>query len=106
MARTSLYSMRGWLGLLCTRPTLLVGFYGASSLKQQSAYRHVTPLWHIILILQSLVWPDRDSNEQSTALEARMLTIAPTMRFWLIGVIYADSKLSLCSVLIVYGFTL
>ena len=25
-------------------------FYSASSLKQQSAGRHVTPLWHIILI--------------------------------------------------------
>jgi hypothetical protein len=30
-------------------------FYGASSLKQQSAGRHVTPLWHIILILSQPV---------------------------------------------------
>ena len=32
-------------GPLCTRPTY---FYGASSLKQQSAVRHVAPLGHII----------------------------------------------------------
>jgi len=36
-------------GLFCTRPTCLVGFYSASSLKQQSADRHVNP-GHIILI--------------------------------------------------------
>ena len=34
---------------LCTRLTHLVGF-SASSLKQQSAGRHVTPHWHNILI--------------------------------------------------------
>ena len=28
----------------------LLDFYSASSLKQQSMDRHVTPLWHIILI--------------------------------------------------------
>jgi hypothetical protein len=47
MARTSYFSMRWWWGPLCTRPTcLLVGFYSASSLKQQFADRHVPPLWH------------------------------------------------------------
>jgi hypothetical protein len=30
-------------------------FYSASSLKQQSAGRHVVPLWHIILILSQSV---------------------------------------------------
>ena len=38
-------------GPLCTRPTRLVGlFYSASSLKQQSADRHVAPIGHIILM--------------------------------------------------------
>ena len=31
-------------------------FYSASSLKQQSADRHVAPLWHIILILSQPVF--------------------------------------------------
>jgi hypothetical protein len=31
-------------------------FYSASSLKQQSAGRHVAPLWHIILILGQQVF--------------------------------------------------
>jgi len=34
----------------CTRPMCLVEFYSASSLKHQSACRHVAPLGHIILI--------------------------------------------------------
>ena len=38
----------GW-GQLCSRPTLWVGVYSTSSLKQQSAGRHVAPLGHIIL---------------------------------------------------------
>ena len=51
MARISSFSMIWWWGPLCTRPTRLVWlFYSASSLKQQSAYRHVTPLGYIILI--------------------------------------------------------
>ena len=33
----------------CTRPTPCLEFYSASSLKQQSADRHVAPLGHIIL---------------------------------------------------------
>ena len=36
--------------LICTRPTPLVKFVYASSLKQQFTDRHVAPLWHIILI--------------------------------------------------------
>jgi hypothetical protein len=31
-------------------------FYSANSMKQQSAYRHVAPLWHIILIPSQPVW--------------------------------------------------
>ena len=42
--------MRTCSGPLCTRPTRQVEFYSASSLKQQSAGRHVTQLGHIILI--------------------------------------------------------
>jgi hypothetical protein len=75
----------------------------ASSLKQQSAGRHVAPLGHIILIPSQpvfalspeccvhreathtnvivLVWPDRCSNTRSTALEASTLTISPPMWF-------------------------
>jgi len=47
-------------------------FYSASSLKQQSAGRHVAPLGHIILI----------SNPRCTALEAIMLIITPPMRLY------------------------
>jgi hypothetical protein len=72
-------------------------FYSASSLKQQSAGRHVAPLGHIILcllfllnaaylakkqqipILKSLVWPDRGSNPRSTALKASTLTTTPPL---------------------------
>ena len=49
MARTSSFSMRWW-GPLCTRPTCLVGFYSANSLKQHSADRYVALFGHIILI--------------------------------------------------------
>jgi hypothetical protein len=35
---------------LCIRPTRLIGFYSARSLKQQFADRRVAPLGHIILI--------------------------------------------------------
>jgi hypothetical protein len=42
--------MRWWWGPLCTRSTRLVGFYSASSLKQQSASKPVALLGHIILI--------------------------------------------------------
>jgi hypothetical protein len=39
-----------------TRPTCLVGFFCAQSVKQQFAVRHVAPLWHIILILNQQVF--------------------------------------------------
>jgi hypothetical protein len=43
--------MKWWWGLLCTKPTRLVGdFNSASSLKQQSSDIHVAPFGHIILI--------------------------------------------------------
>ena len=64
-------------------------FYSASSLKQQSAGRHVAPLGHInavylaekqqIPILKSLGWPDRDSNSGSI-IQASMVTIMPPMQ--------------------------
>ena len=42
--------MRWWWGSLFLDQHAEVDFYSASSLKQQSAGRHVAPLWHIILI--------------------------------------------------------
>jgi len=60
MARTSYISMRWWWCLLCTRPTILVGYiYIAISLIQQSTWRQVSPLRHIILINQRQVSPLR-----------------------------------------------
>ena len=85
--------------------TLSCIFYSASSLKQQSADRHIAPLGHIILIAEpsnlcpfslmmraysgeatntnfivfGLTRP-RGSNPLSTTLKASMLTILPTMR--------------------------
>jgi hypothetical protein len=51
MARISSFSMRWWWGPLCTWPTRWIELlYRASTLKQQSANRHVAPLGHIILI--------------------------------------------------------
>jgi hypothetical protein len=51
MVRASYISIR-WLWCpLCTRPTCSVlDFYNASSLKQQSLGRHVSPFGHIMLI--------------------------------------------------------
>ena len=57
MARTSSFSMWWWWGPLCTRPVRWVWFYSASLLNQQSAGRHVAPLWHIILIPSHPVFP-------------------------------------------------
>ena len=46
-----------WLGPLCARPTLVVVvYYSASSLKQQSRDRHVAPVGHIIMILNQSVF--------------------------------------------------
>jgi hypothetical protein len=42
--------MRWWWDPLCSRPIRWVGFFSASSLKQQSAGGHVAPIGHIILI--------------------------------------------------------
>jgi len=50
MARTTSFSMRWWWDLLCTKPTRLLDFHSARSLKQQSVDRHVAPLGHISLI--------------------------------------------------------
>jgi hypothetical protein len=49
-SENKLYTMKWWWCPQCTRPTCLVGFYSVSSLKQQSAGRHVAQLRHIILI--------------------------------------------------------
>ena len=50
MATTSSFSMRWWWGPLCSRQTRWVGFYSASSLKQNSTGRHIALLRHIILV--------------------------------------------------------
>jgi len=49
MAIISYILTRRWWYLLCIRPARWIGFYRASSLKQQSAGRHVAPLGHMIL---------------------------------------------------------
>ena len=85
----SVLDQRAWLDL-----------YSGSSLKQQSAGKLVAPLRLIILIpsqpvfpltaclaekqhipiLKTLVWPDRNSNPRSTALESSALTIISSHR--------------------------
>ena len=90
--------MGWWWGPLCStlNQHTVLDFYSASSLKQQSAGRHVEPLRHIILIpsipvfalslyccvhsgeatntiLLSLLWPDWGSNPWSTAFEVSTL---------------------------------
>jgi hypothetical protein len=47
--QATFFSMRWWCPF-CTSQTPLVGFFSASSLKQQIVGRHVTPFRHIILI--------------------------------------------------------
>ena len=89
-----------WLYYICTKPTRLVDFNSASSLKQQSAgRRHSTLSWlrvdkSLLLLLNdvssvenqqtpillSLVWPNQDSNPRSTALKVSVLTIRPLIR--------------------------
>ena len=82
-------------------------FYSVSSLKQQSAGRHVTPLWHIILISSQPVfalppWCCMLNGEaittnfivfgltrpglELTALEASTLTITPPVLFQIFGI--------------------
>ena len=81
-ARTSYFPMKWWWRPLCAGTKRLIGSFSASSLKQQSAGRHVAPLGHLILIPRrtvcvvtlnfaekqqlpiswSFVWTDRDSN--------------------------------------------
>jgi hypothetical protein len=83
-----------WENIRCVlynRPICVVDFYSVSSLKQQSASRHVVQLWNIILIsrqlefysyylmikqiwknintsfLWTLIWPTQYSNPWSTA---------------------------------------
>jgi hypothetical protein len=103
MARTNYILMRWWWCPLCSRPTHLLDFYSAGSLKQQSTGRHVASLWHICLIPSQPVFDlipkcckltgeatdvnfivfgmTRPRHELiSTALEASMLIIAPPMR--------------------------
>jgi hypothetical protein len=95
--------MRRW-GLLCTRPTRLVGFFIVLAQCNHSPRIDMSPhsdtfswfranqslLFHLntacltekqqIPILQSLVLPDQGSNPWTTALEASMLIITPPMR--------------------------
>jgi hypothetical protein len=96
------FSMRWWWCVLCTRPTHLVGSYSASSLKQQSVNRHVSPLktlscfWakpvfalspkccvlsgeaaNTNFIVFDLSRPG--SNPQSTVFKVSTLTITPPM---------------------------
>ena len=70
--------------------------YSASSLKQQSAGRHIAPLGHIILILNQSVLGGEAANSNFIvfgltrpglgptmySLEASMLTITPPMRLY------------------------
>ena len=71
---TSFVMMRWWWGPLCTRPKQM-DFHSASSLKQQSAGRHVTLLWHIITSLKqhsvgrhvTLLWHIISSLKQQSA---------------------------------------
>ena len=94
LAKPSYISMRRWWHRICTRQTLTIGFYSASSLKQQtvvcstrthcpySESRMLVPLtpycWMLCeekanTILESLVWPDRYSNTQSYTFETGTL---------------------------------
>jgi len=45
-----------WVLYIYTTTVMTVDFHSAISLKQQSAYRHVTPLIHIILIPSQLIF--------------------------------------------------
>jgi len=58
MTRTSKFSMRLWWGPLCTRPTRLFNSWILIVLADwnNSGYRRVAPLWHIILIPSKLVF--------------------------------------------------
>jgi hypothetical protein len=95
-------------------------FYSASSLKQQSADRHVVPLGQMLFllnaaclvekqqipILESLVWPDRDSNPWSNALEASTLimikynicTLLENIKFICNSLWNRTEKLAKCSI--------
>ena len=106
------FSMRWWWGPVSTGPTCLLGIYSASSLKQQSADRHVVPVRHIILISSQPVFAlsplccilrgeatntyflvfgltQPGSKPRSTTLQTSTLTIISLMQFiiilWYLG---------------------
>ena len=69
-----------WWGLLCSRPTLWVGFlHSASSLKQKSADRHVAPLGHIIPIPSQPVFLFLLNAGRSTKYQLNSLGLEPTI---------------------------